>query len=857
MTMAASIFTRYALRSLAAHRARTFATAVGIALACGLLTAAFALFSSIQAGMAAGRAAEYGSWQIQLTHINESQLTRAEEKLGCALGTQLDLGAAATGSPDLPVVNILTTYAGPEGLVRLPSLADGRWPGEKNEVALPVALAERYPVGSEMKLAAGRRRVTDPDGSSRVVDHTQSLVWQTAEDGTSFLSETLEDVGEPHAFIVVGHVGGSSESAYVSADVETLGPESFLTAWAAPGDLTQEELLRRGNAICSKGGSSFVNGTLLSYQGLSSTSNVQQSFGVTAAALCALISMVATVLVSGTFRLSLAERTRQLGLLASIGASKRQLVRIVLTEAALLGIPSILVGTALGIALVALTLPAVGDASALLFGGGAPTLSLSHLGVALPCLVVAATLLASALFPALRASRMSAVEALRAAEAQGRRRCRARRGLPRTHSLPGLLARRFRRAGHTRSRATTFSLALAVALLAGSGAFAAYQGQSTQRKTPADLTLTVMPTGTASGTGATGAVPYLTDLLDRVQALNDVQDAGFSARVQLGATFDDEALEPWAQAELWRPEGQSHEGCTAFATLYLVDDATWAHLCDAVGAPGRSSGCVFANFVRETRVTDRRPVTQALVGTDFALHAETGEATLSFEVVGLLDSMPEGLWLDELDLTLFPAVLAPASAVPEEALAVARNTITTVYVATDNVAAARQEVENEVARTAKLRVEGTTDEAAYEQQERTLREAIRAALSVVGVVTAVVALLSSLNATAAGILMRTRDLAVLSSVGMGEKDLRRMLVLECAGTAVPGIVAGLAAAFVFDVWFYTASSLARNGVAFSVPWAHLALALALGAGVVAGSCAWALRRLRATSVIEALRAEAL
>ena len=856
MTMAASIFTRYALRSLATHRARTCATAVGIALACGLLTAAFALFSSIQAGMAAGRAAQTGSWQIQFSDINESQLTRAEEELGCELGTQLDMGAAATGSPDLPVVNVLTAYAGPEGLVRVPALADGRWPGEKDEVALPVALAELYPVGSVAQLAAGRRRVTEPDGSVRVVDHTQSLVWQTGKDGTSGLAEALEDAGEPRAFTVVGHVGGSSESAYVSADVTTLGPEPFLTAWAAPGNLTQEELVRRGSSVCAEGGSSFVNDALLSYQGLSSSNGLQMSFAAVAAALCALIGLVAVVLVSGTFRLSLAERTRQLGLLSSVGASRRQLVRIALTEAALVGVPSVLAGAALGPALAALALPALESASALLFGGGTPMLSLSALDVAVPCAVAAAALLASALVPALRVSRMSAVEALRATEAQGRRPCQRGHGLLSSHCLPGLLARRFRRAGRARSRATTFSLALAVALLVGSGAFAAYQGQGAEQRTPADLTLTIMPTGPATGTGGAGAVPHLAGLLARIRELADVQDVGFSSRVQLGATFDAEALEPWAQSELWLPEGQNYEGCTAFATLYLVDDATWDLVCTEAGAAGRAGGCVFANMVRETRTMDRRPATKALVGTNFALHAEEGEAALQLEVVGLLDHMPAGLWLDELDLTLFPAVLAPASAVPADVLSMARNAITTVYVATDNVTAARQEVENVVALTARLRVEGATDEASYVRQERALREAIQAVLSLVGVVTAVVALLSSLNATAAGILMRTRDLAVLSSVGMSEKDLRRMLVLECAGTAVPGMTSGLAVALAFDVWLYASGSLAEHGIAFSVPWAHLALAVALGAGVVAGACAWALRRLRDTPAVEALRAEA-
>ena len=61
--------------------------------------------------------------------------------------------------------------------------------------------------------------------------------------------------------------------------------------------------------------------------------------------------LVTVTLVSGTFRVSLAERVRQFGLLSSAGASCRQLVRAVLVEAALLCAVGIPAGLALGVAL--------------------------------------------------------------------------------------------------------------------------------------------------------------------------------------------------------------------------------------------------------------------------------------------------------------------------------------------------------------------------------------------------------------------------------------------------------------------------------------------------------------------------
>ena len=74
--------------------------------------------------------------------------------------------------------------------------------------------------------------------------------------------------------------------------------------------------------------------------------------------------------------------------------------------------------------------------------------------------------------------------------------------------------------------------------------------------------------------------------------------------------------------------------------------------------------------------------------------------------------------------------------------------------------------------------------------------------------------------------MRAHDFAVLRSVGMGERDLRRMPALECTRTA-----------------------------ALEVPWAHVVGAVALVALALLASCAHALRRLRAAPLTDALRTE--
>jgi len=99
------------------------------------------------------------------------------------------------------------------------------------------------------------------------------------------------------------------------------------------------------------------------------------------------------------------ERVREIGVLRAIGMSRRQAMRMVVVEAAILGIVGVALGAGAGIAVGGVLLQLGGDVG---HTGGGPWLPIgvaAALGLVLPAL--------AALYPALAASRVSIVEALR------------------------------------------------------------------------------------------------------------------------------------------------------------------------------------------------------------------------------------------------------------------------------------------------------------------------------------------------------------------------------------------------------------------------------------------------------------
>lgn len=864
MSMQLSVFTRYAIRSLAANRTRTVVTAAGVALACALLTFVLVLVGSLRAGLVASEVALEGAWQVSFSQIGEDQLARVEDELGDPLAVRRDLGAALTGDAEVPLLNVVTTLTGEKDLVVEPPLSNGRWPEAPGEIAVPAYWAKTWPVGSTVELSLGRRQRTSGDISA----YEYPPSYELDEKGVAQLAEELVDVGEPRALTVVGIVDGDADVAYVCPDEPDLGPEPLLFAWAAPG-LGVDELDQVTEGICEQGGYSSYHNALLEYLGLGSSRGFDMNVGFVGACASALACLVTVTLISGAFRVSVAERVRQFGLLSSAGASRRQLVRVVLAEAALLSAIGVPAGLALGVALDAAALTLAADGTAWVTGGLPIALNVEPTALLVAAGVSVAAVLVGALAPALRASRLPAVEAIRDGGNVGVRR--RRKGPPRVlqarplrrsclsagpfrlrrttggHDLPVLLARRFRRAGRARGRATVAALALSVALLVGGGAMAAYQGETIFEGTPADVSASVSTEGAAAALGAKSELVYLPALLERLRAQDGIDEAGFVSKTQVSLDLDDSAVASWADEEIWRPDGN------VFGTVLYVDDATWARLCEEVGAATDPDGCIVVNEVTDADRAGERPFSEALLGTRLSVVG----AGVSWEVVGLLDGAPAWFWLTRGELeSVLPTVLAPASTVMDIDQGLVGYGMVTLYATAEDSARAAEDVERLLEEDPALAaLDGAVDERAEAHQTQVFYAALEVLLSGVGIVAAAVGLASAFNASAASVLLRSHDFAALRSVGMGERALRRMLEYECARTAAWGLTLGLVAALAFDLWVYARGGISVRSLGFVVPWAHVAGAVVLVALVLLASCAYALRRLRAVPLLDALRAD--
>ena len=125
------------------------------------------------------------------------------------------------------------------------------------------------------------------------------------------------------------------------------------------------------------------------------------------------------------------------------------------------------------------------------------------------------------------------------------------------------------------------------------------------------------------------------------------------------------------------------------------------------------------------------------------------------------------------------------------------------------------------------------------------------------IILALIAMANVFNTVTNSLILRRREFAVMRSVGLSNRQFRRMIMEECMHFGVGGLIPGLALS-VFVSWLlYSMVSQSMTGLAFAIPWTYVALAVGMTALAMAISVAYGMHRCKADSVVEALRSDSV
>lgn len=444
------------LKNLKLNRKRTIVTIVGIILATALLSALVTLVSSFQYSMIEYQKQKDGDFHVKFSNVKMSELSEFKNNRNIESTFEtMGMGFAKLDgckNEDKPYAYVMATdEAGFErGCF---NLIEGRMAKNEDEIVIPRHLKTNgridIKVGDEITLDIGKRYDSNTESvisENCAYEHEAETLTDTVTkhykvvgimerpgygmEDYSAAGYTFVTYSDELAAIDNGTKSEESEadntltvySRYtqkalrnkdaVTADIIGVDEKLFEKANNSSVEMSAEESDRFLKEMENAKYDIYMNRYLISYECVFPIDGSFKALFTVAAVVALIIILTSVYCIKNSFNISITEKIRQYGMLASVGATRRQIKSSVKTEAAMLGVVGIPVGTMSGI-LASLVLVKVVNA----LSAGWLNFALSF-HTSLPALILAvilsiATIYFSATGSARRAARVTPLEAIR------------------------------------------------------------------------------------------------------------------------------------------------------------------------------------------------------------------------------------------------------------------------------------------------------------------------------------------------------------------------------------------------------------------------------------------------------------
>lgn len=444
------------LKNLKLNRKRTIVTIVGIILATALLSALVTLMSSFQYSMIEYQKQKDGDFHVKFSNVKMSELSEFKNNRNIESTFEtMGMGFAKLDgckNEDKPYAYVMATdEAGFErGCFKL---IEGRMAKNEDEIVIPRHLKTNgridIKVGDEITLDVGKRYDSNTEGvisENCAYEHEAETLTDTVTkhykvvgimerpgygmEDYSAAGYTFVTYSDELAAIDNGTKSEASEadttltvySRYtqkalrnkdaVTADIIGVDEKLFEKANNSSVEMSSEESDRFLKEMENAKYDIYMNGYLINYECVFPIDGSFKALFTVAAVVALIIILTSVYCIKNSFNISITEKIRQYGMLASVGATRRQIKSSVKTEAAMLGVIGIPVGTMSGI-LASLILVNVVNA----LSAGWLNVALSF-HTSLPALILAvilsiATIYFSATGSARRAAKVTPLEAIR------------------------------------------------------------------------------------------------------------------------------------------------------------------------------------------------------------------------------------------------------------------------------------------------------------------------------------------------------------------------------------------------------------------------------------------------------------
>ncbi len=855
------------LKNLKLNKKRTIVTIIGISLSVALICAITTFTVSIQKAMLEREIKTNGNYHIHVQDVskeNEKYLennAKIEElQISQEIGYESLEESENENKPYAYIEGYDENLLQNGGIV----LVEGRLPENENEIVIPEHVIQNgkveWNVGDTIELDIGNRYKGE-----YVLN--QLNPYYTDQDRLDRKESGIEDDLEQETFVA------STKKTYTIVGImERLNSESY----SAPGytmitkldqiDDTKnvnmsiilknptevyefEDYLKKDLQIDETNISE--NQDLLYYMGIFKSDRMESFVLTMIAIVIGIIVLTSAFVIKNSFSISLTEKTRELGMIASVGATAKQIRKSIFFEGAILGLISIPLGIVIGIVAIGIVLAIV---NGIINSGTTPLidnfelqLTISWGAIIVAIIVSIVMIIISLIRPSYRAGKISPIDAIRESSDVKIKKNRKRKNkeyklTKKLFGIEGVIARKNFRRSRKRYRTTIFSIFLSIVLFISMNAFAeSVFGVSSLEYQDSRINLTVY----SSNQTEEEKEAYFNKIkeLDGIKEYMILKNA--YVHMDNPDIYTEEALEYYS------------EEVNTILIIYSLGDEAYRNYVAELGLN-------YDEVKDEAILSDTRILYEYEEGRDGVKRVETNLTNLnagdtleyykmqdeeenltekgSIKIAKRADKYPLGLSFqqdthpviiisDEMmenfehDLVSMPINAEDPYKLQEEIVEIDKTNQSNIYNAEEDVRAARN-----MNLIVSIFVYGFI-----------------AVISIIGVT-------NIFNTITTNMALRNREFAILKSIGMTNKEFKRMIHYESFIYGLKALIFGLPAGIALSYLIYTVTADVYT-TSYELPIIPILISIIFVFAIIFMTMRYAVKKTKNQNIIETIRKE--
>lgn len=870
------LLNKLTLKNLRLNKVRTIVTIVGIMLSAALITVVSGMALSGRQTMIDAQTAWSGNYDVALDIIDNSVIETARNNRNVENAFYKErLGYARTKNADGEICDysVLAMSENTYGNCFKIDLIKGKFPTNSGEAVVTKAFKTQdgkdVKIGDKITLDVGV--LTDKDGNvldeegihnllqkdfnkCSIIDavkRTYTVTGIIERPKTSELYDpsnlsmiyTVSDEKAPIEAIRTKHMNKlyiaytpQSEGNYLQNTADILGFKADDMSNVISDEISPEDQQTSGiNAY-------EFNSILLSMKGYGSNDATNTVIFSLAVIIIIIVMLASVFVIRNSFAISITEKTSMYGMLASVGATKRQIRRNVLFEGFILGLIGIPLGILLGLGVNAILIAILNSVLGDMLNGATFVFVTPTIPIICAIVLSAVTIFCSSFFIALRASRIPPLVAIRGnkdIKVKNNKSYRTSKLTKKLFGVGGEIASKSLKRSRKKYRTTVISIVVSVTMFIAVSAFMDYGMTYTEHyygKTDYSYMVSGIDTKQAQ-------------TIEKMPEIDNYLTVG----LQYGHVSADVPVNECGENFLY----DNADGTKSFSVEFLeFEHDTFVKICRELELDYnkvKGGVLVYSQVTPDNSESGNSSKPMKLFGktapTKFIVYGNELIAG-KLKVSSVFDEIPKSADSVIGEGTIFgqgliigeQGVISPQLGEHECYI--------TLYANTSNHTSLTNRIES---------MEGADDSIYIFDYEENVRQ-FNAIMLIVGIfvygfigVISLIGLTNIFNTISTNMQLRSKEFASLKSIGMTKKEFNRMIRLESLMYGIKSLIIGIPLGVLGVFAIFSAFSRGNVPMSFVFPWKAILISIAAVIIVVWLIMKYSISKVNKQNIIETIR----